>query len=269
MRDRRTLLQPRIGVLCLLLLASSCSKSKSEVTVQCDPTAYPASVGGEWVLEGDGERKSCSDPSLNGPFHLGPAHVQIREDDPNRQPQTDAGSDLDGGLDGGVSDAGRLDGHLEAGAGDGGLDAEVDGSAEGDGGSTDGPPDAVIADAAIEDGALDGDDGATSDAFGSDAGADAADGAADAGKSDAAVDAAVWVPATLRLESAIRGFQLAGDVEGACVSVATTEQLPEGGSVTYTFSGAYQSSQRGLKGNFTSAGPGACVGRGTFTAALR
>ncbi|HEY3356982.1 MAG TPA: hypothetical protein VGQ83_27275 [Polyangia bacterium] len=218
------------AVALLLALAAGCDdKTDPYPPVQCsDNGGRPASVGGEWVLEGEGVREACGDPDLNAKFRLGPTHFRVREVDPNPPRwQEDAGiPQADAGRDGGAPADGP--------PADGGAPADgpaADGGASGDGPSADGAADAPAADA----------------------------------QEDAQTDAPVYEPATLGLEGPIEGFTLEGTIHGYCATFRTTEQLAEGGTITYSFTGNYSGGLRGLKGSFSGTGPGGCVARGKFT----
>jgi hypothetical protein len=273
---------PRVllAALAAAALTAGCGHGDEFAPVVCTDTGgRPVTVAGEWVIEGDGERTTCGDPDLNQSFHLGPAHFRVRETDPNPPAQHDAGLDAPP-PDAGVPD-GRPDG-VAAGDGGGG-----DAVAGGDGNAGEaGAGDAGTGEAGAGDDAGTGDAGTSDDAGAGDGGAGdalvtdapaAGDGPADAGLPDggadatAAPDAAVtYSSATLSLESPIPGFELAGTVAGSCVSFQTTERLSDGRTVTYAFTGEYQSSwPHGITGSFTGTGPGPCVTRGKFTVELQ
>jgi len=280
---RRAMLRCLLPTLAAAALAVGCGNGDEFTPLVCTDTGgRPVAVAGEWIIEGDGERETCGEADLNQGFHLGPAHFRVRETDPNPPPQQDAG--LDARPDAGVPD-GRTDG---ADAGDGG-DAAVGGDAgagdDADTGDASGGDDAGTGDAGAGDDAGTGDagtgdaavagdagasDGSAGDALATDAAAPA-DGPADAGPADGGADAApdaavTYSSATLSLESPIPGFTFEGTVTGSCVSFRTSEQLAEGGTITYSFTGEYQSSwPRGISGTFTGTGPGSCVSRGSFT----
>jgi hypothetical protein len=250
------------------------SDDESDAGVLCDSEGPPAHVGGTWILSGTGKRTGCSDDNLNRDFELLPTTFEVVEVDPNQYdggvqqdvaPQADApgeaGADAGdaGGAEAGADagDAGGAEAGADAGDAGGaeaGTDAGTDSGTPTDGGGGDG--------AAPE-------DGGTTDAVGD----GPIDAAGDALQQDAAQrDAAppiVYQPALLRLESAITGFDLQGEVRGECVTFDTSEQT-DLGNVTYSFRGTYESFGRRVEGTFTGKGPGSsCRTTGTFTVEIQ
>jgi hypothetical protein len=266
-----------------LLFAAGCSKDEqADGGIQCTSTGKPAHVGGTWVVAGSGERRNCLDETWELPFELGPATLEVVMTDPN---QYDAAVQYDAGPDGSASDGGLPDGGLadaataDAGLPDGGLlDAGLPDAEVPDGGLLDGGLlDADVPDGGLLDGGLA--DAATADAGLPDGGL-LDGGLLDAGLPDADAatelhDAAVvdtapttYLPATLRLRSPIAGFDFEGQVQGECVTFQTAEVTADG-TVTYSFTGLYESFGRRIRGRFTSSGPRGCAASGSFTVELQ